>query len=315
MHTHIKDIDLVYLWVDGNDPVWLEKRRKTTDDSLQYHSVNMSGRYDSNDELKYSIRSILKHLPWIRKIFIVTDNQKPDWLKEEQEKIIIIDHTEILPPEAIPCFNSVVIEYFLYKIPDLSEHFLYANDDMFVNADLSSSFFFAHDGYPFARFQYQFLQKTEVRLKEFFKIRINNYRRSINNAIELIENKYHKFFNGVSHHNIDAYRREDLKNIVEVVFRDEFNNVLTNRFRDDSDIQRIIFYYYSLAIKTAYLKYVNRKESCRIRVHKGNFTNYIHKYSPSLFCLNDTERATDKDRALIKPFLEKLFPEKSKYEK
>ena len=64
------NIDLVYLWVDGNDPKWLEKKNRFIE-----KKINTVGRYQDNQELKYSLRSIEKHLPWIRKIFIVTDDQ------------------------------------------------------------------------------------------------------------------------------------------------------------------------------------------------------------------------------------------------
>ncbi|GAB1416246.1 hypothetical protein MASR2M117_16520 [Paludibacter sp.] len=309
------DIDLVYLWVDGRDPVWLEKRKRAIESNPRYAGVNMTGRYESSDELKYSIRSVIKHLPWIRKIFIITDNQTPQWLNVNQEKIVIIDHYEILPSVALPCFNSAIIEYFIHRIPYLSEHFLYANDDMLVNANLSPSFFFADDGFPYARFQYQLFQQTETKLKEFFNIRINNYRRSIINATKLINSRFDVYFNGVSHHNFDGYLKNDLKNLIEVDFKNEFESVFTNKFRDPSDIQRIVFYLYSLAKKRAYLRYANRKESCRIRVHKSDFMQMIHRFNPSLFCLNDTERATDEHRKLIVPFLEQLFPEKTIYEK
>ena len=51
-------IDLVYLWVDGNDPVWRAKRNafmgKAQDDSPE----NCKGRTADNDELKYSLRSV-----------------------------------------------------------------------------------------------------------------------------------------------------------------------------------------------------------------------------------------------------------------
>ena len=34
-------------------------------------------RYRDSEELRYSLRSLVKFAPWIRKIFIVTDNQIP----------------------------------------------------------------------------------------------------------------------------------------------------------------------------------------------------------------------------------------------
>ncbi|MEA4904481.1 MAG: stealth family protein, partial [Petrimonas sp.] len=121
------DIDLVYLWVDGDDPKWLEKKRQFTGKVADCSEGNNKGRYVNNGELKYSLRSVEKYVPWIRRIYIVTDDQCPAWLQRDHPRIRIVDHTEILPEEALPCFNSSVIEYFIYKIPGLSEHFLLAN--------------------------------------------------------------------------------------------------------------------------------------------------------------------------------------------
>ena len=148
--------------------------------------INTTGRYEDNQELKYSLRSVEKHLPWIRKIFIVTDNQIPTFLDVNHPKIQIVDHTELLPKEILPTFNSSVLDYFIYKIPDLSEHFLYANDDMFVNADLSPSFFF-NEGIPILRMKYNPLIKLKIQLKKTLNIRINNYRLAIENAYTIFQ--------------------------------------------------------------------------------------------------------------------------------
>src|SRR3546814_12468985 len=93
----------------------------------------------------YALRSVEKHAPWVRRIFVVTDDQRPEWLNTDHPRIQVIDHKDIMPPEALPCFNSTVIEYFLHRIPGLSDRFLFANDDMFFNADLSPGFFFGQD--------------------------------------------------------------------------------------------------------------------------------------------------------------------------
>ncbi len=73
------NIDLVYLWVDENDKNWREKKSKYTTKSYNKDAVD-DCRFVNNDELKYSLRSIEKYAPWINRIFIVTDNQTPEWL-------------------------------------------------------------------------------------------------------------------------------------------------------------------------------------------------------------------------------------------
>lgn len=104
------DIDLVYLWVDGNDPKWIEKKEKFTGRLADHSEENNKGRYINNDELKFSLRSVEQYLPWIRRVYIVTDDQCPVWLQKDHPKIHIVDHKQILPREALPCFNSSVIE-------------------------------------------------------------------------------------------------------------------------------------------------------------------------------------------------------------
>ena len=68
------DIDLVYLWVDGNDPQWLAKRSAFVGNVFENTEVNCKARYIDNEELRYSLRSAEKYAPWIRKIFFVTKN-------------------------------------------------------------------------------------------------------------------------------------------------------------------------------------------------------------------------------------------------
>ncbi|MDR2839877.1 MAG: glycosyltransferase, partial [Paludibacter sp.] len=275
---------------------------------------NCKGRTANNDELKYSLRSAEKFAPWIRKIFIVTDNQIPDWLDVTHEKIKIIDHLDILPPEALPCYNSVIIEYFMYKIPDLSEHFLYANDDMFFNAAVQPDFFFNADGYPIVRLCRKTAAKLGYKLEKFFKKGLSVYKQTLVNAADLVESKFHKYYSAIPHHNIDAYLKSDYQMAVEQIFSKEFSACITNHLRSEQDIQRIVFLYYALATGHGQLKYVGKNESCVVRLQRKNYQKYFDKYHPKLVCVNDSERVSDNDRTRMKSFLNNLFTDKSSFE-
>ena len=147
---HAFPVDLVYTWVNGNDPVWLEKRNSHLGEARQYSSLSQgSALFSDNDELLYSLRSVEQYVPWARKIFIITDRQIPHWLNCNHEKIAIIDHTEIIPKEYLPTFNSHVIEAYLHNIPDLSEHFIYCNDDFFFTAPSQPGDFYTSNGLPY----------------------------------------------------------------------------------------------------------------------------------------------------------------------
>ena len=99
-----------------------------------------------NQELKYSLRSLEKYAPWINKVYIVTNGQIPKWLNLDNPRVKIVTHDQIMPKYALPTFNSMAIEANLAHIPDLSEKFLYSNDDTFFGNNATPSFFFSKDG-------------------------------------------------------------------------------------------------------------------------------------------------------------------------
>lgn len=310
----MEEIDLVYMWVDGSDPKWKEKKLNYTGKISDQTETNTIGRYLSNNELKYSLRSVEKHIPWIRKIFIVTDDQKPEWLNTGHPKIQVVDHKEIMPPETLPCFNSTVIEYFLYRIPDLAERFLFANDDFFFNVNLSPNFFFAKDGFPIVRLKRKPLGKWHYRFRTLRGKEFGQYARKVYEGALLVEKRFGTFYSGVPHHNVDAYLKSDYQKAVEEVFAEEVKESQTHRIRTPGDIHRSAFSYYALAIEHAHLKYVGRKESIRLLLFRYDLEKYIAKYNPSLFCINDDHNVTNEHRKKIVPFLNSLFPGKSAFE-
>jgi len=128
----MNEIDLVYLYVNGSDKE-LEKKRNIYLKKYNNFYKPPSIRYLDIGELNYSIKTALKFIPWINKIYIITDNQIPviDTELLNNKKIKIIDHTEIIPNEYLPTFSSHMIESFIHNIPNLSEIFLCNNDDFF----------------------------------------------------------------------------------------------------------------------------------------------------------------------------------------
>ena len=309
------DIDLVYLWVNGNDPQWLAKRNACIGKTEEKSAVNCDGRYADNDELKYSLRSIDKYAPWLRRIFIVTDNQVPVWLDTSNARVRIVDHKEIMPDVCLPCFNSAVIEHFLYKIPGLAEHFIYANDDMFINKPVTPETFFGKDRLQIVRFNRRPFRKWTLLFKEKVQgKRLSNYVQTIRNSAELVEKKYGKYYGGEAQHNIDAYRRRDYEHAAKV-FEDEIRTTLPNHVRSENDIQRNIYSYVALAEKRAHLHYVTQRTSFRLHIQNESHYGKLERYNPILFCMNDSQYAKDCDRKRAAAFLDKRFPEKSQYEK
>ncbi len=311
------DIDLVYTWVNGNDPEWIAKRNacigKPTTDSKD--GKNCKGRYEDNGELKYSLRSIEKYAPWVRKIFIITDNQVPEWLDTANPKIQIVDHTEILPAESLPCFNSVIIEHHLHRIPGLSEHFLYANDDMYINKPVTPEDFFGKGNLPIVRLNRRpFRKLTLIYRTKILGRQLDNYVVTIKNSAILVEKKYGTYYNGRTHHNIDAYLKSTYK-LAREKFDEEISATLTNHMRSPNDIQRNLYSYVALAEKQGHKRYVTQRTSFRCHIHNKEHYEKFVKYQPLLFCMNDSQFAGDEDRKFAIDFLRNLFPEKSQFEK
>ena len=129
----MRSIDAVITWVDGSD----EDYKKKIENHLTT-STNYKKQYLQANEIEYCVKSILKFAPFVRRIFIVTDNQKPSFNDLEDlivsNKVKIVDHKEIFKgyEKYLPTFNIRSIDAMLHRIEDLSEKFVYFNDDVFL---------------------------------------------------------------------------------------------------------------------------------------------------------------------------------------
>lgn len=153
--NNISPIDVVITWVDGDDVIHRKKRRKyASSDELDNDDIGGEIRYRSVGEIRYCVASILRFAPFVRKIFIVTDNQDPqlyDFMAENfpdrTAEIEIVDHSVIFRgyESYLPVFNSLAIETVLWRIPGLADRFIYFNDDVMLAAPVQPEDFFVGD--------------------------------------------------------------------------------------------------------------------------------------------------------------------------
>jgi hypothetical protein len=135
--------DIVYLWVNGQDSDWLLRRRTA---EKQYYGPqscrfsNVEGRFRDNDELRFSLRSLTPHLDCFGQIFIITDQQRPQWLVQHP-RIHVVDHTCLRGADKGPTYSSKALEACLDRLPT-SKHFIYLNDDVFLGPNFSMDHFF-----------------------------------------------------------------------------------------------------------------------------------------------------------------------------
>ncbi|MFD5411038.1 stealth family protein [Streptomyces nojiriensis] len=155
-------IDAVITWVDAADPAWRHRRDQAAEaeaGSGRPTGIDGTGgtggidlaenRYRDRGELRYCLRSIAAYAPWVRRVFLVTDDQAPAWLAADHPRITVIDHRELSTEPAAPAvFNSHAIESRLHHIPGLAEHFLYFNDDIFLGRPQRPQNYFLPSGLP-----------------------------------------------------------------------------------------------------------------------------------------------------------------------
>lgn len=323
-------VDLVYTWVDGNDPVWREKR----DRYMPKHSTtglvpstHNEARWRDNNELMYSLRSVEMYAPWVNHIYIITDGQVPAWLNRSHPKITIVDHRDIMPTDALPVFSSHAIESCIYRIPGLSEHFVYGNDDTFFSAPTTPHDFFDSKGRPIVRVK-------GVRFKrEYARTQGGNYYQVVYRMQSLVEERWGKLVCHEPHHNFDAYRKSDFEKCVAAM-PEQWDATAHSRFRSNSDMQRCFVSYYTVAAEGAKLRKINRynrinnpislvkalitgryaADSRWIKLHLKDYDKDFDKYNPLMVCLNDNGLISDDDCRRMIEFLKRKFPNKSGFE-
>jgi len=276
----VKNISIVYTWVDGSDPDYIDLKSK-------YNGgvKNPNNHRDRNsDELKYSIRSIEKYLPWHEgTIFIVTSQQIPQWLDTSNSRIKMVFHKDIFPEHIYPTYDSNTIELFLDKIPGLSERFLYFNDDIFLNNYIHPSFFFTlKTFYPKIYRNNNKLNLTKEKVNGNI-LNLKTFVATCYNTNELIKKYFDKkFVYYYLHHSVFSLYR-DLYEPFRQLFQKELKVNIINKFRNHYEVQVLYLY-------QEYMKYATRHENFPLELggdgdakyFKGNSIHTDHtiqKYS------------------------------------
>ncbi len=136
----------MFTWVDGDDLPELAEWTTRLAGEIEPDSHGPH-RWRDNGELRYALRSIAMHAPWIERVFLVTNGQVPSWLKLDAPGLEVVNHRSIFPdPKVLPTFNSAAIEAVLHRIPGLSTHYLYFNDDVLLGRRVHRKEFLNDEG-------------------------------------------------------------------------------------------------------------------------------------------------------------------------
>ena len=198
-NTTEQPIDVVILWVNGNEDKHLQKILPYVKVKEKIKTKKFRTRFDQVNEIKYTVDSILKFAPYIRSIYIITDEQTPEFLTKKNanttyKNVSIVDHKVIFSgyEQYLPVFNSRSIETCMYRIPGLAELFIYFNDDFFlINKTRPNDFF--KNGLPILRGKWLKFDEN-IFYKRFKKTKKTGHKKAQQKAAKLVGlNKYYNF--------------------------------------------------------------------------------------------------------------------------
>ena len=207
-----------------------------SDKTLKRDGIKQIQKDEDNEEMRYSIRSILKYIPWVRKIFIVMPNEKVRYFKpydEIKEKILYVKDKDLLGHESA---NIYAFTFNLFRLEKfgLSENFIYFDDDFFVGKELKKSNFFYYDEnekrvvpsllnidfnelnktFVLERYNKIFLKKDELPPQCFMAWLLSLYSTE---KFFIDHYKDMKIINPTPSHNAISYNVKDLKEIYDLV--------------------------------------------------------------------------------------------------
>jgi hypothetical protein len=308
-------IDLVYTWVDGSDPKWLKEFEKYKKKIDPHYTNNSSARYTDHEELRYSLRSVEMFAPWVRNIFIVTAGQRPKWLKEAGN-LKIVDHKDIFNSKnALPVFNSHAIETQLHHIKNLSEHYLYVNDDVFFTNPSSPGKFFFSNGIAKLQPSSAPIGTGEPTNNETAPSSAGK------NARQIVHKKSGRYITTKFRHTV----LPQIKSVAQEIESENnkvYSETMNSKFRSSKDIPfaSILMQSYLIAsgngvpcnIGASTINISDKQAPSKLRQFMKDSDNYL------TLCLNETiteDNRHDVIHKLTNDFLKHLLPVESKFEK
>jgi hypothetical protein len=240
--THLPDVDVVYTYVDRNDPSW-QQQWGAVFGGADYDP----DRYHSRDELRFSLRALFKYAPWIRNVYVVSNCAPPSYISSSGN-ITWIPHTQIFPDqEDLPTFNSHAIEACLHRVPGLAEHFLYLNDDVFINRPLYYQDVFDHNNNPRV-----FLESYGM-IPDALDADTPDYLRASFNSRQVLQNLFPQYTSRQLHKHVVFSHRRSLLEELEAKAPEPFRRTRQAKTRtcEDVNVTSFLAPHYYLATSRA----------------------------------------------------------------
>ncbi len=326
-------IDIVIPWVDDTDSQW---RSEYIQYKADRNSDNSEARYRDWNLLKFWFRSIEMYAPWVRKIHFLTYGHLPKWLDVDHPKINIVNHKDFIPDKYLPTFSSHTIELNMFRIKDLSERFVYFNDDVYLTNPTKAEDFFI-DGKPVDTAVFGVIKNSNnanfmpyIMLNMMGIINMNFDKKKVvkNNFFKWFNLKYGKdilkniylypwpLYTGfMNYHTCIPYCKstfEKVWNINEKVL----DTTCSNKFRNKEDVNQYLFRYWQLCEGNFVPK---KSDSAYLTIGKvsvNHIENLLYSKKYKVLCINDDPEAAqfEKQKEQLQNILSKKFPNKSTFE-
>jgi hypothetical protein len=265
-------IDVIIKYIDLKDPF------------LNRSGIVQIKKDYENEELRYAVRSILKYIPWIRKIFILMPNEKVQYFKDYElikEKIVYVKDKDLLGYDSS---NSHAFQYRYWKMKrfGISDNFIAMDDDYFIGGPLQKSDFFYNENGKVvpAIISPNFLSLNEInilkKMNKYLKLALKNKRKQSGAMFEYSLHLTYLFFIKLFNNNIivpkythNAFPMNinELKEIYDLIYSSEYRSyTLDSLYRHLKSFQfqafviSYIFLKYKRKVKIVSYKYLNTKD-------------------------------------------------------
>lgn len=332
----MEKIDFVVTWVDGNDPEWQKEKAKWQGDTSTSDARGI--RYREWDLLRYWFRSVEAYAPWVNQIHFVTYGHLPEWLNTDNPKLHIVKHSDYIPKEYLPTFSSHPIELNLHRIPELSDQFVYFNDDFYLTASVAPEDFFVN-GVPCDSLEESSIQFSEKNLMNYINVNdilfMNQHfhKKEVKKKIwrkwyslkvpsaalrNILRNVISRgYFFGLNiHHLPQAYRKETFAAVWQADPK-WLSETCSHRFRDYRDVSQCVFKFWQLASGNFY-PYNKRKYGYFFGggSNPEGAADAIRTQKYKFICYNDgTDINFDYCKKVMQTAFQDTFPNKSSFEK
>ena len=308
-------IDVVIKYIDLRDPL------------LKRKGIHQIKKDFDNEELKYCIRSILKNIPWVRKIFILMPNNKVRFFKDYsiiKERIVYVKDKDILGYESS---NSLAFQFRFWKLSDfgISNNFIAMDDDYFIGSPLNKTNFFClingevKPAIITSKFERMHISEAEQKIKKYKekinKIKVEQTSPIFRYSLYLTYLYILKLFGEplylpIHTHNAIPVNLKELQEIYGIIYQSNYKySTLDSLYRAVDNIQ-----FQTFVMSYIFIKYKRKVKNISYKLINNN--NAINSdYNYSLFCINTGSLNYNKNSFMIsKIVMNYLFPNPSPYE-